>query len=98
LLRSAFIVLLDQVSKGYITRHYGDSSSRACCPFSLSRACIVGAAFSFLASARRAAVGVHRTGGAVSIAIIVWFVAAAARRQLSAARGGPWCSGRASAT
>src|SRR6266849_4425078 len=76
LLLSAFIVLLDQVSKGYITRHYGEFEFTRVLPvLDITRMHNVGAAFSFLASAsgwqRWVFIGLAVS---VSIAIIVWLV------------------------
>ena len=74
LLLSAFIVLLDQLSKTYITRHFGEFEFRSVLPIlDIVRMHNVGAAFSFLASAS----GWQRwlfiaLAVSVSIAIIVW--------------------------
>jgi len=76
LLLSAFIVLLDQISKAYITRHYGEFEFTRVLPIlDITRMHNVGAAFSFLASAsgwqRWVFIGLAVS---VSIAIIVWLV------------------------
>src|SRR5258708_23218149 len=76
LLLSAFIVLLDQVSKAYRTRHYGEFEFTRVLPvLDITRMHNVGAAFSFLASAsgwqRWVFIGLAVS---VSIAIIVWLV------------------------
>jgi signal peptidase II len=71
---SGFVVLLDQVSKAYITRHFGEFEFTSVLPI-LDITCMhnVGAAFSFLASAsgwqRWVFIGL---AVCVSIAIIVW--------------------------
>ena len=71
---SAFIVLADQLTKSYITQHYGEFEFTTVLPIlDITRMHNVGAAFSFLASASgwqrwlfiALAVG-------VSIAITVW--------------------------
>jgi signal peptidase II len=74
LLLSAFIVLADQLTKSYITSHYGEFEFTTVLPvLDITRMHNVGAAFSFLASAsgwqRWLFVGL---AVAVSIAIIVW--------------------------
>src|SRR5882762_9179876 len=74
LLLSAFIVLLDQVSKAYITRHYGEFEFTRVLPvLDITRMHNVGAAFSFLASAsgwqRWVFIGL---AVGVSVAITVW--------------------------
>jgi signal peptidase II len=52
LLLSAFIVFADQMSKAYITRHYGEFEFTSVLPIlDITRMHNVGAAFSFLASA-----------------------------------------------
>jgi signal peptidase II len=52
LLLSAFIVLADQLTKAYITRHYGEFEFTTVLPIlDITRMHNVGAAFSFLASA-----------------------------------------------
>jgi len=71
---SAFIVLADQLSKAYITRHYGEFEFTSVLPIlDITRMHNVGAAFSFLASAsgwqRWLFIGL---AAGVSIAIIVW--------------------------
>ena len=71
---SAVIVLLDQVTKTYITRHFGEFEFRRVLPIlDITRMHNVGAAFSFLASAsgwqRWVFIGL---AGCVSIAIVVW--------------------------
>lgn len=71
---SAFIVLADQVSKAYITRHFGEFEFTTVLPvLDITRMHNVGAAFSFLASAsgwqRWLFIGLAVT---VSIAIIAW--------------------------
>ncbi len=74
LLLSAVVVLLDQLTKTYITRHFGEFEFRTVLPI-LDITCMynVGAAFSFLASAsgwqRWLFIGLALT---VSAAIIVW--------------------------
>jgi signal peptidase II len=74
LLLSAFIVLADQLSKTYITRHFGEFEFRSVLPIlDITRMHNVGAAFSFLASAsgwqRWLFIGLAL---GVSVAIIVW--------------------------
>jgi signal peptidase II len=74
LLVSAFVVLLDQVTKAYITRHFGEFEFRSVLPIlDITRMHNVGAAFSFLATAsgwqRWLFIGL---AVGVSIAIIVW--------------------------
>src|ERR1700680_876388 len=76
LLLSAFIVLLDQVSKAYITRHYGEFEFTRVLPvLDITRMHNVGAAFSFLASAsgwqRWVFIGLAVS---VSIAITIWLI------------------------
>jgi len=74
LLLSAFIVLADQLSKAYITRHFGEFEFTRVLPvLDITRMHNVGAAFSFLATAS----GWQRwlfIGLAVSVsgAIILW--------------------------
>ncbi len=74
LLLSAIVVLVDQITKGYISRHYGEFEFTTVLPvLDITRMHNVGAAFSFLAGASgwqrwlfiALAVG-------VSIAIVVW--------------------------
>jgi signal peptidase II len=74
LLLSAMVVLVDQLTKSYISRHYGEFEFTTVLPIlDITRMHNVGAAFSFLASASgwqrwlfiALAVG-------VSIAIVVW--------------------------
>jgi signal peptidase II len=71
---SAFIVLADQVSKSYISRHFGEFEFIRVLPIlDITRMHNVGAAFSFLASAS----GWQRwffiaLAAGVSIVIIVW--------------------------
>jgi signal peptidase II len=74
LLLSAFVVLADQLTKSYITQHYGEFEFTTVLPIlDITRMHNVGAAFSFLATASgwqrwlfiALAVG-------VSLAIIVW--------------------------
>ena len=71
---SAFIVMADQLSKEYITRHFGEFEFTRVLPI-LDITCMhnVGAAFSFLASAsgwqRWLFIGLAVS---VSIAIIIW--------------------------
>ena len=74
LLLSAVVVMLDQLTKGYISRHYGEFEFTTVLPvLDITRMHNVGAAFSFLADASgwqrwlfiALAVG-------VSIAIVVW--------------------------
>ena len=74
LLLSAFIVVADQVSKAYITRHFGEFEFTSVLPIlDITRMHNVGAAFSFLATAsgwqRWLFIGL---AVGVSIAIIVW--------------------------
>lgn len=74
LMLSAFIVLTDQVTKAYITRHFGEFEFTSVLPIlDITRMHNVGAAFSFLASAsgwqRWMFIGLAVT---VSIAIVVW--------------------------
>src|SRR6202051_4944596 len=74
LLLSACIVLADQISKAYITRHFGEFEFTTVLPIlDITRMHNVGAAFSFLASAsgwqRWLFIGL---AVGVSIAIIVW--------------------------
>ena len=74
LVLSALIVLADQVSKSYITAHYGEFEFTPVLPIlDITRMHNVGAAFSFLATAsgwqRWLFIGLAVT---VSIAIIVW--------------------------
>jgi signal peptidase II len=74
LLLSAFIVLLDQLSKTYITRHFGEFELKSVLPIlDITHMHNVGAAFSFLASAsgwqRWLFIGL---AVGVSVAIIVW--------------------------
>ena len=70
----AVIVLLDQLTKTYITRHFGEFEFRTVLPIlDITRMHNVGAAFSFLASAsgwqRWLFIGLALC---VSVAIIVW--------------------------
>jgi signal peptidase II len=71
---SVVVVILDQLSKAYITRHYGEFEFTSVLPI-LDITCMhnVGAAFSFLASASgwQRWVFIALAVG-VSIAIIVW--------------------------
>jgi signal peptidase II len=74
LLLSAVIVMADQLSKEYITRHYGEFEFTSVLPIlDITRMHNVGAAFSFLATAsgwqRWLFIGLAVS---VSIAIIVW--------------------------
>jgi signal peptidase II len=74
LLLSACIVLADQISKAYITRHFGEFEFTSVLPIlDITRMHNVGAAFSFLATAsgwqRWLFIGL---AVGVSIAIIVW--------------------------
>jgi len=74
LLLSAFIVLVDQLSKTYITRHFGEFEFRSVLPIlDITRMHNVGAAFSFLASAsgwqRWLFIGLAL---GVSVSIVVW--------------------------
>src|ERR1700694_4241692 len=76
LLLSAFIVLLDQVSKAYITRHSGEFEFTRVLPvLDITRMHNVGAAFSFLASAsgwqRWVFIGLAVV---VSIGITIWLI------------------------
>jgi signal peptidase II len=71
---SAFIVIADQLSKEYITRHFGEFESMSVLPIlDITRMHNVGAAFSFLATAsgwqRWLFIGLAVT---VSVGIIVW--------------------------
>src|ERR1700676_9835 len=73
---SAFIVLLDQVTKAYITRHYGEFEFTRVLPvLDITRMHNVGAAFSFLASAsgwqRWVFIGLAIV---VSIGITIWLI------------------------
>jgi signal peptidase II len=74
LLVSVFVVVADQVSKSYITRHYGEFEFTTVLPvLDITRMHNVGAAFSFLASAsgwqRWLFIGLAVV---VSIGIIAW--------------------------
>ncbi len=74
LLLSALVVLADQLSKSYITRHYGEFEFTTLLPvLDITRMHNVGAAFSFLATAsgwqRWLFIGLAL---AVSIGIVVW--------------------------
>jgi len=74
LLLSALIVIADQVSKEYITRHLGEFEFRTVLPIlDITRMHNVGAAFSFLASAsgwqRWLFIGLAVS---VSVAIVIW--------------------------
>jgi signal peptidase II len=74
LLLSALIVLADQVTKGYITSHYGEFEFTTVLPIlDITRMHNVGAAFSFLATAsgwqRWLFIGLAVS---VSVGIIVW--------------------------
>ena len=74
LLLSALVVLADQVSKSYITNHYGEFEFTTVLPIlDITRMHNVGAAFSFLATAsgwqRWLFIGL---AVAVSIAIVAW--------------------------
>jgi signal peptidase II len=74
LLLSVLVVAADQVTKEYITRHFGEFEFRTVLPvLDITRMHNVGAAFSFLASAsgwqRWLFIGL---AASVSIAIIVW--------------------------
>src|ERR1700737_1552117 len=74
LLLSAFIVLLDQVTKAYITRHFGEFEFTRVLPvLDITRMHNVGAAFSFLASAsgwqRWVFIGL---GAGASMGIRIW--------------------------
>jgi signal peptidase II len=74
LLLSAFVVLLDQITKAYITRHFGEFEFRSVLPIlDITRMHNVGAAFSFLATAsgwqRWLFIGL---AVGVSVAIIIW--------------------------
>ena len=76
LLLSACVVLADQVSKAYITRHFMEFEFIRILPIlDITRMHNVGAAFSFLASAsgwqRWLFIGL---AGVVSIGIIVWLI------------------------
>jgi signal peptidase II len=76
LLLSVFVVLADQVSKNYITQHFGEFEHITVLPIlDITRMHNVGAAFSFLASAsgwqRWVFIGL---AGVVSIGIIVWLL------------------------
>jgi signal peptidase II len=74
LLVSVVIVIADQLTKEYITRHFGEFEFRAVLPIlDITRMHNVGAAFSFLASAsgwqRWLFIGLAVS---VSIAIVIW--------------------------
>jgi signal peptidase II len=74
LLLSALIVIADQLSKEYITRHFGEFEFTSVLPIlDITRMHNVGAAFSFLASAsgwqRWLFIGLAVS---VSVAIVVW--------------------------
>jgi signal peptidase II len=76
LLLSALIVLADQLSKNYITLHFGEFEFITVLPvLEITRMHNVGAAFSFLASAsgwqRWVFIGL---AGFVSVGIIVWLL------------------------
>jgi signal peptidase II len=76
LLLSAIIILADQISKAYITRHFGEFEFTSVLPIlDITRMHNVGAAFSFLATAsgwqRWLFIGL---AVGVSIAIIAWLV------------------------
>ncbi len=76
LLLSAVVVLLDQTTKAYIARHFGEFEFRTVLPIlDITRMHNVGAAFSFLASAsgwqRWLFIGLALS---VSVGIIVWLV------------------------
>ena len=76
LLLSAFVVLVDQLSKLYITSHFGEFEFTAVLPIlDITRMHNVGAAFSFLADAsgwqRWVFIGLALS---VSLAIVVWLV------------------------
>jgi signal peptidase II len=74
LLLSAIVVLLDQLTKSYISRHYGEFEFTTLLPvLDITRMHNVGAAFSFLAGAS----GWQRwlfiaLAAGVSVAIVVW--------------------------
>ena len=76
LLLSAFIVVLDQLSKLYITNHFGEFEFTSVLPIlDITRMHNVGAAFSFLATAsgwQRWLFIVLALG--VSVSIVVWLV------------------------
>jgi signal peptidase II len=74
LILSAVIIIADQLTKGYITRHFGEFEFTSVLPIlDITRMHNVGAAFSFLASAsgwqRWLFIGLAVS---VSVAIIVW--------------------------
>jgi len=74
LVLSALVVILDQLTKAYIARHFGEFEFRSVLPIlDITRMHNEGAAFSFLASAsgwqRWLFIGL---AGGVSIAIIIW--------------------------
>ena len=76
LLLSALVVLVDQLSKLYITSHFGEFEFTAVLPvLDITRMHNVGAAFSFLANAsgwqRWVFIGLALS---VSLAIVVWLV------------------------
>jgi signal peptidase II len=76
LLLSAFVVLVDQLSKLYITSHFGEFEFTAVLPvLDITRMHNEGAAFSFLATAsgwqRWLFIGLALS---VSVAIVVWLV------------------------
>ena len=76
LLLSALVVVVDQLSKLYITSHFGEFEFTAVLPvLDITRMHNVGAAFSFLANAsgwqRWVFIGLALS---VSIAIVVWLV------------------------
>ena len=76
LILSAVVVLLDQITKSYITSHYGEFEFTTVLPvLDITRMHNVGAAFSFLAGAS----GWQRwlfivLAIAVSVAIVVWLL------------------------
>jgi hypothetical protein len=66
---------VDQLSKLYITSHFGEFEFTACCRFWTSRACTMWARRSaFWRRVRLAALAVHRTGVERQLAIVVWLV------------------------
>lgn len=74
LVLSTLVVIVDQITKGYITRHYGEFEFTTVLPIlDITRMHNVGAAFSFLAGAsgwqRWLFIGL---AVGVSIAIVVW--------------------------
>jgi signal peptidase II len=76
LVLSALVIILDQVTKAYITRHFGEFEFKSVLPIlDVTRMHNVGAAFSFLASAsgwqRWLFIGLAVS---VSVGIVIWMV------------------------